>query len=303
VNDDDLSVRARRGELDDASEKRLTLLLASSREALLSHRAGLEFDAEDSLLPGDAELARRITDRVLATKPNAVPPRRSWLNPALGVAVLVGLAALIPLWKGKPGERPTAMASALPSRSPTVPTSALSPADADEHRAVPDVGVEPASAVTTSVKASSRAGAGPRPTSASRPRSRPDATAANESASTLFARANRARREADAATAEALYQVLQERYPASSEALAADMALGLLALNANRAELALKHFGSYLTRAPQGPLAPDALWSRARALSLLGRSAAADESLRELLKRYPESAYAGAARAKLPRTP
>jgi TolA-binding protein len=303
VNDDDLSVRARRGALDDASEKRLSLLLASSREALLSHRAGLEFDAEDSLLPSDAELARRIADRVLATKPNAVPRPRSWLKPALGAAVLVGLAALIPLWKGKPGERSTAMAPPLPSPSPTAPASALSPAHADEHRAVPDVGVEPASAATTSVTASSRAGAGRRPTLAPHPRSRPDAVAPNESASALFARANRARREADAAAAEALYQRLQERYPASSEALAADMALGLLALNANRAELALKYFGSYLTRAPQGPLAPDALWSRARALSLLGRSAAADESLRELLNRYPESAYAGAARAKLPRTP
>jgi TolA-binding protein len=100
-----------------------------------------------------------------------------------------------------------------------------------------------------------------------------------------------------------LYRRLQQQYPTSAEALSAEMALGMLELKADRAEAALRHFSAYLTRSPRGGLAPEALWGQAQALSSLGRSAAAAESLRLLLKRFPESAYASAARAKLEAAP
>ena len=46
-------------------------------------------------------------------------------------------------------------------------------------------------------------------------------------------------------------------------------------------------------------LAPEALWGEAQSLYALGRAAEARRSLSMLLQRYPDSAYAGAARAKL----
>jgi hypothetical protein len=82
IERDDLSVRARRGELDEVSEKQLALWLSSSQEASLVHRAGLQFDAEDSVLAGDEALAQRITERVLANRPLPLAPRRAWLKPA-----------------------------------------------------------------------------------------------------------------------------------------------------------------------------------------------------------------------------
>jgi TolA-binding protein len=124
-----------------------------------------------------------------------------------------------------------------------------------------------------------------------------------ESASELFSRANRARREARGELAISLYRRLQQQYPTSAEALSAEMALGMLELKANDAQEAQRHFSAYLARAPGGGLAPEALWGQAQALSSLGRSAEAAASLRLLLKRFPGSAYASAARAKLEAAP
>ena len=50
---EDLLVRARRQQLDDADERRLELSLSSSRELSLLYEAGVGFDAEASVLPGD----------------------------------------------------------------------------------------------------------------------------------------------------------------------------------------------------------------------------------------------------------
>ena len=120
-----------------------------------------------------------------------------------------------------------------------------------------------------------------------------------ESAAALFARANRARRESDTPRAVALYERLQRRFPSSPEALASEIPMGLLKLSLGQASGALPHFAAYLERAPKGELGPEALWGQAQALFALGRSESARRALRLLLSKHPESAYAGAARAKL----
>jgi len=96
-----------------------------------------------------------------------------------------------------------------------------------------------------------------------------------------------------------LYDALQNRFPGSAEANAADMALGMLRLQRGSARSALDHFTRYLSRNPRAELAPEALWGKAQALSGLGRGAEARRSYASLLERYPDSTYAAAARAKL----
>jgi hypothetical protein len=65
---EDLSVRARRGELGEAEERRLGVLLDASLEAKLLHWAGAAFDAENSMLAGDEARAERVGERVLARR-------------------------------------------------------------------------------------------------------------------------------------------------------------------------------------------------------------------------------------------
>ncbi len=96
-----------------------------------------------------------------------------------------------------------------------------------------------------------------------------------------------------------LYDALQNRFPGSAEANAADMALGMLRLQRGQARSAFDHFTHYLSRNPRSELAPEALWGKAQALSSLGRGAEARRNYASLLERYPDSTYAAAARAKL----
>lgn len=63
---EDLSARARRGQLGDSESRELERLLEASLEARLAHRAGLEFDGEDSVLVGDDALIERINQRLIA---------------------------------------------------------------------------------------------------------------------------------------------------------------------------------------------------------------------------------------------
>jgi TolA-binding protein len=309
IERDDLSVRARRGELDEGGEKQLVLWLSSSQEASLVHRAGLQFDAEDSVLAGDEALAQRIAERVLANRPLPLAPRRVWLKPALGVGGLgvVALALLSPSVRQRWGATsPTTVTSTAPAHPRVKAPAAVVASPPAMQEVASSLGknakdsIAPSRATSAQQRALPR-GAAERAVAA--PRDSAATTIAGESASELFGRANRARREARSELALSLYRHLQQQYPTSAEALSAEMALGMLELKANRAEPALRHFSAYLTRSPQGGLAPEALWGQAQALSGLGRSAAAAESLRLLLKRFPGSAYASAARAKLEAAP
>jgi len=96
-----------------------------------------------------------------------------------------------------------------------------------------------------------------------------------------------------------LYDALQSRFPASAEANAADIALGMLRLSRGSSRSALEHFSRYIAHNPKAELLPEALWGQGQALSNLGRQSEARRSYSSLLERYPDSTYASAARAKL----
>jgi tetratricopeptide (TPR) repeat protein len=308
---EDLSVRARRGELDEGARKQLALLLSGSLEARLLHRAGCEFDAQDSVLPGDEALAQRITERLLLARPAPTRSPRRWLKPALtaGVVGALTLAAALALRQsgraGAPLPAPSVMQPSLPNQGAAkagarggvvVPRTPSALPSAKES--APS---SPATAQTVEPKPSSAKSVARRAVAEVTPAA--SALGTSESASALFASANRARREAEPERAVALYERLQQRFPSAPEALASELALGMLQLRRGAPDAALRHFSAYLARAPQGALGSEALWGQARAYLALGQPDSAKKSFRALLSQYPESAYAGAARAKLQALP
>jgi TolA-binding protein len=301
-DNDDLSAYARRGELDEAAEKQLLRLLGSSEEARLVHDAGREFDREDAAFPDDPALADRIVERVFAARPRPrpAPAKRPWLKTALGGgAVIAAMAAAGPLLERVGDESSSPSEAAAPSAPPVAKPSAAA-APPPRASAASPLESPPPPRPGLSTHAPGRA---PRAEARAVPSASTTPIPTNESASDLFARANQARRGGNTSDAIGLYQRLQQQFPASAEALSAAIALGMLELKANRLSGALSQFETYLARAPGGSLAPEALWGRAQALSGLGRRSASEESLRLLLKRYPKSAYADAARAKLESPP
>jgi len=291
---EDLSVRARRGELDEAEERQLRLLLASSLEGRLAHRAGCEFDAEDSVLPGDDALAARLTQRVMEQQRHSRPRR-------LRVGWKLATAAALSALAAAAGPAVVERVQATFQHSEVDTTPAVGPAPAMERR--PGWGHDPtpaAPAPSAAPEPSSSQpddpGSEPTPVrSAASGAAKADTSDVTDAAA-LFAEASRARRQGRPGEAVALYRQLQQRHPASAEARAADLALGMLYSRSSPSS-ALTHFRRYLKRG--GPLAPEALWGQAQALSALGRDDEARKIYRTLLSRYPRSAYANAARAKL----
>jgi hypothetical protein len=291
----ELSARARRGELTEAEDRQLRVLLGASLEARLAHRAGCEFDREDSVLPGDEARAARVTARVLASL-EAPAVRRRRLGYKLGAAALLVAAAaaaaptLVAGWRGGPRSAPTGVQPvvrpAAPSRA-RARASAPAPAPSPASLLAPTPAMSEPSRVARRVSARS---ALPEASGSEAP------VRAESGPAALFAEANRSRRQGESARAVALYHELQRRYPAAGEAHAADIALGVLQ-SARSPSLALMHFGRYLESG--GPLAPEALWGQAQALDALGRTEEARDGWRALLARYPRSAYASAARTKL----
>jgi len=118
-----------------------------------------------------------------------------------------------------------------------------------------------------------------------------------ESARTLFAAANRARREGDPARATQLYRGLQQKFPGSPEAELSQITLSTLLLGTNPSQ-ALQGFEAYLARGAR-PLEAEALVGRARALARLGRRSAELATWSEVLRRYPNSIYGKQAKERL----
>lgn len=120
----------------------------------------------------------------------------------------------------------------------------------------------------------------------------------------LLATARRAHTRGQIARAERLYSQVIERYPATSAAGVAQLALGRL-LYEERAQpsAALAQFDAYLRHRPNGSLAEEALYYRALSLEQLGQPERAADSLHRLLRQYPRSVYAAPARARVEREP
>lgn len=288
---DELSARARRGELSRPEQQRLDTFLKASFEARVWHEAGRQFDAEDAVRPGDHAAVERVMKRTLSALAPAPAPRRvarRRFAMLLVAAAVFGVSAAaaslqgVRWWRARHAPDSTVASSVTPKAAPRpaapVPVAAL-PSPVAAAPLVPSV-VVPRSAV---------------------PRSSPTSSAntLNSDAAALFSAAALARREGNAAKAIALLDGLQQRFPGSREARSSDMTLGALHLQRGAPAAALEHFGRYLRAAPRGELASEALWGEAQALAALGRRGEAEARLRQLVDRFPGSPYAAAARVKL----
>lgn len=118
-------------------------------------------------------------------------------------------------------------------------------------------------------------------------------------AGTLFAEANRARRDGAYGRASALYRQLRGEFAGSREEITARVIVGQLALAESHWSRALGEFESYLVANPNGTLAEEAQVGRATALMRLSRADAEREAWSQLLKRHPSSMHADRARARL----
>jgi TolA-binding protein len=298
---EDLSIHARRGELGESALRQLALALECSREARLFHEAGCEFDKSDSVLAGDDEIARRVISRVLKLRDGKRRRRRRSYRFGLAmVAWTAAAAAAAPLLVGSELIRPSTyenreLAKLQPSSKGYQSESLVAATRPVRQLSQPDTEQEPDSANTHS----------PGELRIERHRTRPSIQAVNSpsrelnSSPQIFAEANRLRRIGRPSDAIKQYTALQQQFPNSAEACAANLALGMLRLQGGWAQAALGHFRRYLDSNSAGDLVPEALWGQAQALDSLGRHGAARQSYSTLLRRYPESAYASAARAKL----
>jgi TolA-binding protein len=290
---EELAVAARRGELSKSGAEELKRELDAAPDERIWQQAGLRFDAEESRAASDDAVAGRLLERVMAGQPSPLrqleaPPRARRVRPAvllIAAAVLVASAAAAvvgivhlretPPSKAPPAPSSTSSASSSSGRAPNrVPAREREPAPSPEPSAAP---VEPPPSA--------------RPPSASEEAPQP--------AAELLSSAGRARRKGEATRAIGLLEQLQARFPASAEARASDITLGMLRLQTGASSTALRDFERYLARSPGGDRTADALWGRAKALLALGRRSEAEASLRQLLARYPQSPYTSAARAEL----
>ena len=286
---EDLLVHARREQLDDEDERRLELSLNASRELSLLYEAGVGFDAESRLLPGDEARAAQLAKRTLKELERQLPARARLgsrpsaryfaLSVACGVLLSVTVASAWQYARARwfapqALERPSRPLPAPPAPPAAVaaPEGAAAPAPPSVPQALPDP-----------VSASPRAAA---------------SVKATLSARELFTRASEARRNQDVETAITLYEQLVASYPGSVEAEDARLMLGNLRLEQRAPRAALSQFENY----GGGALSLEALWGKAEARRLL-QSPDERAALEQLLRDYPGSPYTAAARKRLQQLP
>jgi hypothetical protein len=107
----------------------------------------------------------------------------------------------------------------------------------------------------------------------------------------LLASGTAARARGDRAAAVAFFRQLQLVYPAAKESQVALVSAGQLLLDGADFSGALAAFGAYRARDPAGPLVEEALDGAARALAGLGRDSEERAVWREMVARFPGSAY------------
>ncbi len=113
----------------------------------------------------------------------------------------------------------------------------------------------------------------------------------------LRALADAARFTGDTGLAVRAYSTIRSRFPASGESRTAAFLLGRIAEEQQRSPAAaLKWYETYLSEAPNGPFAGDALGRKMVIVSRSGGAAAARPIAQEYLQRFPQGTYANAAR-------
>ncbi len=232
-----------------------TLVSAHSRLAL---RAG---SAADNGSLGRAEEARFWS---------LLAPRELWQGSRLGVLEVGG---------AEPDQRVL-----VDERGPfALPLSSF--VSADHHR----LQIRAGSGARTNLDAEVEAGQVRHVSAedAARPAARASSSPAQaaQSPAALLDEARQKLIQGDAPAARATYERLRTAYPASPEAVTVLVTLGKLELDLGAPARALSAFDEYLRRG--GPLAPEALSGKIRALRALGRNAEERAACQDYLTRYP----------------
>ena len=275
---------ARRGNLSSSESLAFEAHLRACDSCLLSVEIGADFDALDQPEWDDGARIERLAARLAASQ------RRPLRKPVLRVAalaacflLLAGIATAAVRWLApRPALRVAAStatsngadASVKPAAAAISLPSAPLPAEVASASAA-------ASALTSDVT----------PALGARPRAVP-------SAAQLFRGANEARRAGQSQKAIQLYGSLQQEYPGSAEAAQSLVSLGSVLSSANP-QGALAQFDRYLSMAPRGSSAAEALYGRGRALQALGRQTEERMTWQELLARYPRCPYVDRATRRL----
>ncbi len=280
--------------------------------------------------PTDDALVNRLVAQAMAAPPEGAPLPRDTSSASgatagasgtlLKGAVVLLLAGGAAWWGLQPpaedppppgaAEAPAAPAHALvPVASAHTEPTSTEPPSAPESSIPPlpppaDAPAEPPAAAPET-RRSDGAGDRPRPAGSAgptltRPASKRPAAPAEQTAAELLRAANRVRRAGKLDRADAQFRELARRYPGSREEVLARVTHGRLLLERmHDPAAALERFDAYLADRPRGVLAEEALAGRARALEALGRHPKAREAWRRLLERFPDSAHAATARARL----
>ena len=305
---DDLLARSRQGTLSAVEQRALDAHLAVCPLCGAARAFAALFDAvPDRPRAEDAALVARLADRV-ASRRSVSGPHRLKVFTAAAVVALVAAAGAAAAWVSVRRQQPPSPETGRAPRpervGSVVAARAAAPAPASEPSfeaiARGEAGIEAVAAEAprrAPVPATSRTMA-PRRTRAS---ARPEATpgAMQPTAAELFAAANAARRAHDLRGAIDRYLTLEQRFPDSEEALVARVSAGDLLSRVGEREAALQAFDRYLARRPDGALASEALFGRARLLETLGRRADEIDAWRRLLRAFPGSVYEAAARRRL----
>ncbi|MBW2276625.1 MAG: PEGA domain-containing protein, partial [Deltaproteobacteria bacterium] len=125
-------------------------------------------------------------------------------------------------------------------------------------------------------------------------------TAGRETPSEVLSRAQALRKKRDWTGAARAYKQLVQEYPASGQARTARVSLGVIQLqHLRQPRNALRNFDAYLSSAPRGALAPEAIFGRASAFRAQGRTDLEAAALIDLVARFPGSLRVPAARQRL----
>jgi TolA-binding protein len=310
--DEDLVVLARRGPLDDAERRELEAALDADPALRIAHDVGRAFDDVAFVQPGDEALIARAVDRTVGKRRAVTRRWRVATAVAAGFLLAGGVAGAYRAGVAYRARRAPAVDS--PAVAPPAPRArtksharAATEAAAPELLAAP-VPPDPAPpAIEPGVQAVAPTIA--RPTSPARvkraePEERPPAptlpatSGASTTADDLFRRAGAARRAGFLAVARSLYEDLQAQFPNTEEARLSQVSLGKLLLAMGRPAEAERHFAIYLAGGA-GALAAEAAFGRAQSFERLGRSREEREAWLGLLRDFPDSVYAAAARRRI----
>lgn len=304
---DDLFARSRRAPLSAVEQRALDAHLAVCDVCRAAGAFAAVYDAiPDHASATDDLLIARLAERV-ASRAAAVRPRRRAriLAIAAGLALLVaagGAAAWVSV-RGFPSRSLETRAMARPEsgrlRTATEVALASRPVDEITDRETPSGQVPNEKKSAPSDKGMTRHGGVGERAKSPRTSLATAAPTAAPTAAELFAEANAARRALDLRRATNLYLALDRRFPESPEAPVALVSAGDLLSRLGEPATALYAFERYLDRRPDGALAPEALFGRARTFRQLGRRQDEIDAWRRLLRAFPGSIYESAGRQRL----